>query len=50
MTIKLPAFAEEELKEFLAKGKAGSITFHFDGQAIRQTETKIVRRDASAVK
>lgn len=45
MKTQLPAFAEEELKDFLESRKPGSITFHSDGQVIRQAEVKTVRRD-----
>ena len=46
--VKLPEFVQEELTEFLKQGRPGSITFHSDGQAIRQAEVKTVRRDASS--
>lgn len=45
MKPEIPEFAKEELEAFLKSGKSGSITFHSDGQAIRQTEVKTVRRD-----
>ena len=41
----LPKFAEQELKEFLASGKSGSITLNSDGQAIRQVEVRTIRRE-----
>lgn len=44
----IPDFVKEELDDFLKQGRPGSITFHSDGQAIRQAEVKTVRREPSS--
>ena len=45
---KIPEFVKDELDDFLKQGRPGSITFHSDGQAIRQAEVKTVRRDSAS--
>lgn len=44
---ELPDFAQTELDKFMQGGHAGSITFHSDGQMIRQAEIKTVVRGDS---